>query len=94
MLRQNVELRPNSASLVALARAALANGKLAEARKAIDTALAMPLCSATLFWTAAQVYRSVGDAGAAEAFLKRARAMNPRIDASSGAVEAMDAGPP
>ncbi len=85
LLRKNVELRPNSASHVALARAALANDNLADARKAIDVALAMPVRSATLFLTASRVYSRLGDAASADTYLKRARTMNPRIEAAEGA---------
>lgn len=80
LLRANVTLRPNGASYVALARAELANGHGAEAKKAIDRALAMPLRSAALFWTASRVYRSAGDAAAADRYRERAKAANPRIE--------------
>jgi tetratricopeptide (TPR) repeat protein len=79
LLRKNVVLRPNSTSFVALARAELAMGQLAEARTSIDKALAMPLVSASLFWTAAQVYASGPDAAKAPAFRARAEKLNPRI---------------
>ncbi len=81
LLRKNLVLRPNSTSYVALARAELANEHGAEAKKAIDAALAMPVVSASLFWTAARVYRST-DAAKADAFAARAKKLNPRIDAA------------
>ena len=80
LLRKNVVLRPNSASYVALARAELESGHLAEARAAIDKALAMPVRSASLFWTAALVYERAGDAPSAATFRERARGSNPRIE--------------
>jgi tetratricopeptide (TPR) repeat protein len=81
LLEKNLLLRPNAASLVALARAELANGRLEEARTSIDRALAMPPRSAALFWTASKIYRRAGDAAAADRFRDRARALNPRIEA-------------
>lgn len=74
LLTKNVALRPNSTSLVALARAKLAAHQ--DARPEIDRALAMPPVSARLFWTASKVH-----AGKPEAvgFARRAKEMNPRI---------------
>jgi tetratricopeptide (TPR) repeat protein len=80
LLRANVELRPNSMSYTALARAELANGHGAEAKRAIDVALAMPLRSAVLFATASRVYRSAGDRAKADELRESARRANPRID--------------
>lgn len=80
LLRKNVELRPNSVSYVALARAELAEKNVAEAKKAIDAALAMPVVSASLFWTAQKVYRRTGDAAKADAFEARAKKLNPIIE--------------
>ena len=85
LLQKNLVLRPNSTSLVALARAELANGRMKDARGSIDEALAMPLVSAALFWTASRVYRATGDAAAADAFRARAEKMNPRIAADEPA---------
>lgn len=79
LLRQNLELRPNATSLVALARIELETGHLPEARAAIDKALAMPLVSAPLFFTASRIYEKVGDAAASARFRERALALNPRI---------------
>jgi Tfp pilus assembly protein PilF len=78
LLQKNLELRPNSTSLVALARAEMASSKATEARASIDRALAMPVRSAALFWVASVVYR--GDPAKAEEFHARAVRMNPRID--------------
>jgi len=81
LLRNNLSLRPNSASYVALARAELADGRTADAKRSVDAALAMPVRSASLFWTASVVYDRAGDKAAADAFRERARGMNPRIEA-------------
>lgn len=81
LLQKNVALRPNSTSLVALARAQLANDLVDEARASIDGALAMPVKSASLFWTASLVRRRSGRAEEADALRERARALNPRIEA-------------
>ena len=83
LLEKNVILRPNSTSYVVLARAELAASRPEAARTSIDKALAMPVVSASLFWTAARVYRRAGGADSAKAagFEKRALAINPRIAA-------------
>ena len=80
LLRKNLELRPNSASFVALARAELLNGRTDDAKKSIDRALAMPVRSAQLFWTASRIYGRLGDARSADAFRARAKSLNPRIE--------------
>jgi hypothetical protein len=72
---------------VALARAELANGRTADAKTAIDKALAMPIRSASLFWTASRIYRSAGDVASADAFRDRAKRLNARIDADEPATE-------
>ena len=64
---------------MALARIELEIGHLPEARAAIDKALAMPLVSAPLFFTASRIYEKVGDAAASARFRERALALNPRI---------------
>ena len=79
LLRKNVTLRPNSTSYVALARAELANGLASDAKASIDKALAMPVVSPSLFWTASRIYRRSGDATKADAFRARAEKLNPRI---------------
>lgn len=84
LLRKNLALRPNGASYVALARAELANHDDAAARKAIDRALAMPVVSASLFWTARRVYLRAGETAKAEAFGDRAKKLNPRIAIDDG----------
>lgn len=81
LLKKNVVLRPNGLSYVALADAELANGHKAEAKAAIDKALAMPIRSAALFWTAARIAKSNGDVASADAFREKAKRLNPRIEA-------------
>lgn len=79
LLRKNVALRPNSLSFTALAHAELENKQTAEAKASIDKALAMPIKSADLFFTASKVYEASGDTAAAATYLTRAKALNPRI---------------
>lgn len=79
LLQKNLVLRPNSGSYVALAKVLLDLGRVGEAAEAIDKALAMPLKSAALFWTAARVKRARADGPAATALEAQARALNPRI---------------
>ena len=74
LLVKNLVLRPNSASHVALARAALATNRTDVARTEIDKALAMPVRSAALFTTAAKVY----PAKAAD-YLAQAKKLNPSL---------------
>jgi tetratricopeptide (TPR) repeat protein len=85
LLRKNIALRPNSVSYVALARAEDANGHPVEAKKAIDAALAMPVVSASLFWTASRIYRAAGETPQADAFAARAKALDPRIETAEPA---------
>lgn len=79
LLQKNVALRPNSVSFVALANAELANNRMQDAKLSIDKALAMPVVSASLFWTASRIYRRLGDAPTADKFRARAETLNPRI---------------
>ena len=79
LLQKNVALRPNGQSYAALARAELASGDIAKARSAVDTALATPIRSASLFWTASEVYRRSGLVPQADEFRSRALAMNPHV---------------
>jgi tetratricopeptide (TPR) repeat protein len=80
LLEKNLTLRPNSTSYVALAKAQLANDQPKEAKSSIDKALAMPLKSATLFFTASKIEKQSGDTAAAETHLTQAKALNPRIE--------------
>ncbi len=79
LLRKNVVLRPNSLSFTALAHAELQNEQLPEAKASIDKALAMPIKSADLFFTASKIYGRTGDAAASASYLARAKALNPRV---------------
>ena len=86
LLRKNLVLRPNGASYVALARAEHAAKNDAAARKAIDAALAMPIVSASLFWTAHEIYlrsSDMADQVKAHGFAERAKKLNPRIATAS-----------
>ncbi len=80
LLTKNVALRPNSISYVALARAQLATNDAKGAQASIEKALAMPIKSAELYWTAARVYTSVKDAAKASEFSTKAKAFNPAIE--------------
>lgn len=80
LLRQNVAIRPNSESYTALARAELANGLNEDARVSIERALAMPVRSGDLFWTAARVYRRLGAETKSGQFAALARDVNAAIE--------------
>ncbi|MEO6572311.1 MAG: hypothetical protein ABIP89_00635, partial [Polyangiaceae bacterium] len=73
---------------VALARAQLANADAKGAQASIEKALAMPIKSAELYWTAARVYTSVGDAAKASDFAAKAKAFNPLIEKTEPALSA------
>lgn len=80
LLEKNAALRPNATSLVALARAQHVERLHDRARASIDRALAMPLVSASLYWTAAKIYDQAGDKAEAASFRARALRINPRIE--------------
>jgi tetratricopeptide (TPR) repeat protein len=82
LLEKNLKLRPNSASYVALARAQLAVGDVPAAKASIEAALAMPVRSASLFWTAAAIHRKAGDRAKADDFEARARREYPHVQPS------------
>lgn len=86
LLQRNVSIRPNSDSYIALARAELANGIVDAARISIEHALEMPIRSGQLFWTAARVYRKLGDDGRSTHFAARALIYNPVIDTLEPAI--------
>jgi tetratricopeptide (TPR) repeat protein len=88
LLTKNLALRPNSVSYVALARAQLANKDPKSAQASIDKALAMPIKSAELYWTAARVYASVGDPAKASDFSAKAKAFNPLIEKTEPKLDA------
>lgn len=77
LLRKNLELRPSSESLVALAAAELRAGNTGEARTAIERALAMPLRSSKLFDTAADVFTKLGEPERARSYRAEARKLAP-----------------
>ncbi|MGH8032116.1 MAG: tetratricopeptide repeat protein [Luteimonas sp.] len=62
LLRNNLALRPNASSYVALAKALFEDGQLEAATEAIDHALKTPLVSAQMFWTAARIHARKGSA--------------------------------
>lgn len=78
MREANVALRPNGLTIAALAEARLATGDAVGALEAIDRALATPLKSPLITWTAARVYATVGNPSKAAAFAAQACAANPR----------------
>ena len=80
LLEKNAALRPNSTSFVALARAQHVSGQHDRAKASIDRALAMPLVSANLYWTAAKIYDQAGDKAKAASFHALALRINPRIE--------------
>jgi hypothetical protein len=82
-MEKDVTLRPNVAGFLPLAPPQHATGDAAGAKKTIDRALATPVKTAKLFWTAARVYDSSGDTRAAEDFRAKARAIDPRIEQQS-----------
>ena len=86
LLLKNVELRPNSTSWVALARAQLAAGDAPGAKTSIDKALAMPLVGAELFWTAARAYKAAGNAAKSTEYATRAKTLDPLIDKTEPAL--------
>jgi tetratricopeptide (TPR) repeat protein len=79
LLEKNHALRPNSVSLVALARAKLANGDVTGAKGDIEKALAMPVVSALLYATAARVYTLVKDEGKHAEYASKARTLDAHI---------------
>jgi tetratricopeptide (TPR) repeat protein len=81
LLEKNLVLRAGAPSYVALARAHLATGSPALAKTAIDKALATPIVSAQMLWTAGLVEAALGNQSGADAFKTRARALDARIDA-------------
>ncbi|MEM7151267.1 MAG: tetratricopeptide repeat protein [Myxococcota bacterium] len=80
MAERNHALRPNADAKAMLAEAYLAAGRLPDADRLIDEALATPMRSASLHATAAQIKDAVGNKGAAKAQRKAARAINPKIE--------------
>ena len=81
LLESNVRLRPGAPSHVALARALLTSGNPTAAKASIDRALATPLVSAQMLWTAGLIEAALGNPSGSEAFKARARVLDPRVDA-------------
>lgn len=86
LLKKNAKLRPGADSFVALAGAELENGKIDDAAKSIERALASPLRSAELDWTAARVKLAQGKTEDAKRHENKARAHNPKIETLEGAL--------
>ena len=80
MAERNHALRPNADAKALLAEAYLAAGRLPDADRLIEEALATPMRSADLHAIAAQIKAAVGDKGAAKAQRKAAKAINPKIE--------------
>lgn len=79
MLKKNADARPNVSSWLALAEAELAAGDAKAAAKTIDKALATPVRTANLHWTAAEVYEAAGRKPEAAEQRKAAEKLNPKI---------------
>jgi tetratricopeptide (TPR) repeat protein len=80
LYRKDLALGASSDRIVAVATALLATGRAPAACETIEKALAMPLKSAKLYWTAARAYALTGDAAKARDFAARARALNAKIE--------------
>jgi tetratricopeptide (TPR) repeat protein len=96
LLIKNLALRPNSVSLVALAKAHLAVGDVRRARASIDRALAMPVVSAELYFTAARTYArssEASDRAKRAKLFADAKAIDPRIAETEPEIDS-DAGAP
>lgn len=79
MLKKNAAARPNVSSWIALAEAELAAGDANAAAKTIDKALATPVRTANLHWTAAEVYEAAGRKPEAATQRAAAEKLNPKI---------------
>ena len=79
LLTKNAKLRPTGNAWAALADAHLALGKPKEASVSIDKALASPLDLPELHWTAARVYKALGDQKISDEHKALALAANPKI---------------
>jgi tetratricopeptide (TPR) repeat protein len=91
LLSLNLTLRPDSPAWTAHARALFALDRMDEARRSIDRALAMPVVSADLYWTASLIYAALGDRPRSESLARRAREHNPDIARRSQIVPRPDA---
>lgn len=79
LLETNLDLRPNGLSWWGLAEAQRVNGHLEAAQRSLSQALATPLRSASLYWTAAQIYRDLDHPQLSQQMLHQAQALNPLI---------------
>jgi Tfp pilus assembly protein PilF len=77
MAQRNVQARPYGDAQLALARALLGNGRVAEARAVIEPVLASAWQTAKLHRTAADIYAASGMSAEAAAQDQLARAINP-----------------
>ncbi|MFL6263770.1 MAG: tetratricopeptide repeat protein [Thermoanaerobaculia bacterium] len=91
LLSLNLTLRPDSPAWTAHARALFALGRMDDARRSIDRALAMPVVSADLYWTASLIYAAAGDKPQSELLARRAREHDPDIARRSQIVPRTDA---
>jgi tetratricopeptide (TPR) repeat protein len=79
LLTLNLGLRADSTAWSARARVLYELGRFEAAKQDVDRALAMPVVSADLYWTASLIYAAVDDQARSEAFVRRARDCNPQI---------------
>jgi hypothetical protein len=86
MREANAKLRPNAIAFAALAEARLAVNNLSGAREAIDRALATPIRSSTISWTAARVFAALGDRNRATALAEDACTLNPRASTDEATI--------
>jgi tetratricopeptide (TPR) repeat protein len=79
VLKKDAAARPAVADWIPLAWAQLANADVAGAQTTMKSALATPVKSARLFWTAAAVSESAGMKEDAAKFRKQALAIDPKV---------------
>lgn len=78
--RKDLELRHSVFAYDALAWALYRNGEFAQAREAMNKALALGTKDAHLLYHAAKIHSAAGDPHKAEMFLERAALVNPRFN--------------
>jgi tetratricopeptide (TPR) repeat protein len=76
--RKDVELRDNFSTRAALAWSLYRARQFAEARDAIDHALASGAQNAQLFYQAGTIYRAAGENGRSDEYLRMASKLNPQ----------------
>jgi tetratricopeptide (TPR) repeat protein len=79
LAERNHRARPYGDAKVKLAQALLLNGRLDEARRMIDTALASPWRTADLHKVASDIYAAIGERAEAARQLAAARSINPLV---------------